>query len=591
MQGKTVSPRESICLQSGTLLDFTPAAIHWILHMPVNDGSARSFRTYTVMMMVFLSIAVVLVRETANAAEEMLPQETEIVTAINHYVSAHLAKNGVNPVAPADDATLLRRTMLDLAGRIPHALERDWFLSLPEADRRRMLVDRLMQSPDFDFHHRNWLDESLLPNQPYNDEFRNYLLTAVQGRRSWDTIFRELMKAGVVDGPEKGAAQFLKSRVRELDDLTNDTAILFFGVNISCAKCHDHPLVTDWKQDHFYGMQAFFQRTYQTRKVSALAERPFGEVKFTTTSGEEKKAAFMFLTGDQVTDRTPEFPAEERKSLEERIRKLEQEDVEAEIVVPEFRPRDELVEVALRDSKDRFFARNIVNRVWARLLGTGLVDPLDQMHSGNPPSHPELLAWLANDLVSHGYDLRRLIQGIVLSEAYARSSEWAQPSEQPAANLFAVAKTRPLTPRQLAASLHVSVRNPEQWPAIDATDEWIKRRTELENQANGWVREFEQPGDNFQVAVDEALFFSNSQRIQNEMLSDSDDRLLGALKKGENQNQAIEVLWLTVLGRVPQVDEITSANNWLDRIPDKKNESRTQLLWALLAGPEFRFNH
>ena len=559
--------------------------------MPVTDGSARSFRTHTVLMVVFLSFAVVLVSETANAAEELLPQETEIVTAINHYVSAHLAKNGVNPVAPADDATLLRRTMLDLAGRIPHALEREWFHSLPEADRRRMLVDRLMQSPDFDFHHRNWLDESLLPNQPYNDEFRNYLLTAVQGRRSWDTIFRELMKAGVADGPEKGAAQFLKSRVRELDDLTNDTAILFFGVNISCAKCHDHPLVTDWKQDHFYGMQAFFQRTYQTRKVSALAERPFGEVKFTTTSGEEKKAAFMFLTGDQVTDRTPEFPAEERKSLEERIRKLEQEDVEAEIVVPEFRPRDELVEVALRDSKDRFFARNIVNRVWARLLGTGLVDPLDQMHSGNPPSHPELLAWLANDLVSHGYDLRRLIQGIVLSEAYARSSEWAQPSEQPAANLFAVAKTRPLTPRQLAASLHVSVRNPEQWPSIDATDEWIKRRTELENQANGWVREFEQPGDNFQVAVDEALFFSNSQRIQNEMLSDSDDRLLGALKKGENQNQAIEVLWLTVLGRVPQVDEITSANNWLDRIPEKKNESRTQLLWALLAGPEFRFNH
>jgi len=559
--------------------------------MPVTDGSARSFRTHTVLMVVFLSFAVVLVSETANAAEELLPQETEIVTAINHYVSAHLARNGVNPVAPADDATLLRRTMLDLAGRIPHALEREWFHSLPEADRRRMLVDRLMQSPDFDFHHRNWLDESLLPNQPYNDEFRNYLLTAVQGRRSWDTIFRELMKAGVADGPEKGAAQFLKSRVRELDDLTNDTAILFFGVNISCAKCHDHPLVTDWKQDHFYGMQAFFQRTYQTRKVSALAERPFGEVKFTTTSGEEKKAAFMFLTGDQVTDRTPEFPAEERKSLEERIRKLEQEDVEAEIVVPEFRPRDELVEVALRDRKDRFFARNIVNRVWARLLGTGLVDPLDQMHSGNPPSHPELLVWLANDLVSHGYDLRRLIQGIVLSEAYARSSEWAQPSEQPAANLFAVAKTRPLTPRQLAASLHVSVRNPEQWPAIDATDEWIKRRTELENQANGWVREFEQPGDNFQVAVDEALFFSNSQRIQNEMLSDSDDRLLGALKKGENQNQAIEVLWLTVLGRVPQVDEITSANNWLDRIPKKKNESRTQLLWALLAGPEFRFNH
>lgn len=559
--------------------------------MLATDGSACSFRTRSVMAVALIILAFVVMTDKANAVDDLLPPETDIVTAINHYMAAHLAKHGVTPVAPADQATLLRRTMLDLAGRIPYAAERDWFLSLSEADRRRLLVERLMQSPDFDFHHRNWLDETLLPNQPYQDEFRNYLLTAVQGRRSWDTIFRELMKAGVVEGPEKGAAQFLKSRVRELDDLTNDTAILFFGVNISCAKCHDHPLVSDWKQDHFYGMQAFFQRTYQTRKVNALAERPFGEVKFTTTSGEEKKAAFMFLTGDQVADRTPEFAAEERKSLEERIRKLEQEDVEAEIFVPEFRPRDELVEIALRDSKDRFFARNIVNRVWARLLGTGIVDPLDQMHSGNPPSHPELLQWLANDLVNHGYDLRRLIQGIVLSEAYARSSEWAQPSEMPAASLFAVAKTRPLTPRQLAASLHVAVINPQQWPAIDATEEWIKRRTDLENQANGWVREFEQPGDNFQVAVDEALFFSNSQRIQNDMLRDSDDRLLGALKKNENQNQAIELLWLTVLGRTPQAEEIASANNWLDRVPEKKNEARTQLLWALLAGPEFRFNY
>ena len=559
--------------------------------MPATDGSARTLRTPGVLIVVFFSLAVACMSKTANAAEDLLPPETEIVSAINHYVSAHLTTNGVTPVAPADEATLLRRTMLDLAGRIPYAAEREWFFSLPEADRRRLLVERLMQSPDFDFHHRNWLDETLLPNQPYQDEFRSYLLTAVQGRRSWDTIFRELMKASIADGPEKGAAQFLKSRVRELDDLTNDTAILFFGVNISCAKCHDHPLVTDWKQDHFYGMQAFFQRTYQTRKVNALAERPFGEVKFTTTSGEEKKAAFMFLTGDQVADRTPEFPAEERKSLEERIRKLEQDDAEAEILIPEFRPRDELVEIALRDSKDRFFARNIVNRVWARLLGTGLVDPLDQMHSGNPPSHPELLQWLANDLVSHGYDLQRLIQGIALSEVYARSSEWAQPSEQPAASLFAVAKTRPLTPRQLAASLHVAVRNPQQWPALDATDEWTKRRTDLENQANGWVREFEQPGENFQVAVDEALFFSNSQRIQTDMLRDSDDRLLGALKKHENQNQAIEMLWLTVLGRAPRVEEFESANNWLDRVPDKKSESRTQLLWALIAGPEFRFNH
>lgn len=524
-------------------------------------------------------------------AEELLPADKEVSAAIDHYIRESLTKNGIAAVGLAEDLVLLRRTTLDLAGRIPTQAERKWFLSQPESDRRRLLVDRLMQLPDFDFHHRNWLDETLLPNQPYNDEFRNYLLTAVQGHRSWDTVFREIMKADASEAPEKGAAQFLRSRVRQLDDLANDTAVLFFGVNISCAKCHDHPLVMDWKQDHFYGMQSFFQRTYQTRKSNVLAERPFGEVKFTTVGGENKSAAFMFLTGDVVADRTPEFSEEERKKLEERVRKLENEDTEAEIFIPEFRPRDELVELALKDDKSRFFVKNIVNRIWLRLFGTGLVDPPDQMHSGNPPSHPKLLEWLANDFVSHDYDVRRLIQGIVLSEAYGRSSEWTSGSEPPPVYAFALAKTRVLTPRQLAASLHVAVRNPANWPGLDNVEEWTKRRTDLENQANGWVREFEQPGENFQIAVDEALFFSNSDRVQSDLLRDSDDRLLGALKKADDQNSGVEQLWLTVLGRPPIPEEVASADAWLNRVPDKKDESRRQLLWALLSGPEFRFNH
>ena len=299
----------------------------------------------------------------------------------------------------------------------------------------------------------------------------------------------------------------------------------------------------------------------------------------------------MFLTGEVVADRTPLMADEERKQLEERVRKLEHEDAEAEIVVPEFRPRDELVELALHDTKDRFFARNIVNRIWARLLGTGLVNPPDQMHSGNAPSHPQLLEWLTTDMVLHGYDLRRLIQGIVLSQAYGRSSEWTSGSEPPAPSTFALAQMRPLTPRQLGASLHVVIRNPEQWPALENAEEWMKRRTELENQANGWVREFEQPGENFQIAVDEALLFSNSSRVQDDLLRDSDDRLLGQLKKIDHPSERVKQLWLAVLNRTPQPDELASATAWLERVPDKKDESQKQLLWAILAGPEFRFNY
>ena len=208
---------------------------------------------------------------TAVNAQDLLPPDSDIVTVIDHYIQQKLASTSIPVVAPADDMSLLRRTTLDLAGRVPTATDRKWFMSLPEGERRRQLVDRLMHLPDYDFHLRNWLDETLLPNQRFDDDFRAYLLTAVRSRRNWDTIFREIIRASAVDGPDKGASKFVMSRVRELDDLTNDTAVLFFGVNISCAKCHDHPLVPDWKQDHFYGMQAFFSRTYPTRKMNTIS--------------------------------------------------------------------------------------------------------------------------------------------------------------------------------------------------------------------------------------------------------------------------------------------------------------------------------
>jgi len=154
-----------------------------------------------------------------------------------------------------------------------------------------------------------------------------------------------------------------------------------------------------------------------------------------------------------------------------------------------------------------------------------------------------------------------------------------------------MARTRALTPRQLAVSLQVAIRNPTRWPAIDQADEWLKRRTELEDQANGWVREFEQPAENFQIAVDEALFFSNNDRVQHDLLRESDDRLLGLLRTTEDQQKSIEQLWLAVLSRVPLPEEFAAASHWLNRAPEKQLESRQQLLWALLAGTEFRFNH
>lgn len=523
------------------------------------------------------------------ADDSLLPSDELIQNAIDHYVQLAIDKDDISTVERANDTTLLRRTMLDLAGRIPTQSEQNWYASLPAEQRQEKLVDRLIQLPDAIFHTANELDSMLLPNKPYDDEFRRYLLWSTQQNRSWDQMFRDMLEAKATAGPLKGATLFLRSRVRQVDDMTNDTAVLFFGVNVSCAKCHDHPLVEDWKQDHFYGMQSFFTRTYQTKK-NAVAEKFFDEVKFKTTGGKEKVAAYMFLTGDVVSNGTPVFSDDERKALEEKVRNAEQKD-DSEVPVPAFSPRQRLVELALLDRNDTFFSKNIANRIWARMMGIGLVSPLDQMHSGNPPSHPRLLDWLARDIKQNGYYLPRLIRGIALSKTYARSSEWTLTEERPAAYYFAVSEPRPLTPRQLATSLRIAARNPEKWPLVNAGDEWKHARESLENQANGWVREFEQPSENFQVAVDEALFFNNNSRVHDDLLRDSGDSLVGYLKTIDNNELVVNRLWQIVLNRPPVAEEVNTATEWLQRSKDNRLENIRQLAWTLLAGPEFRFNH
>jgi len=527
----------------------------------------------------------------ATRAEELLPASSDPPQVIDHYVQEPLDRYGIEPAPIADWQTVLRRTSLDLAGRIPTAAEFEWAERLPEAERRLAIVEHLMSLSDFDFHLRNSLDELLLANNPHNGEFRDYLLWAVRSRRPWDHIFRDLMAARSSDGPEKGAVHFLRSRVRQLDDLTNDTAILFFGVNVACAKCHDHPLVDQWQQDHFYGMQAFFSRTFMTRR-NVITERPFGSVKFKSTAGEDKTASFTFLTGAAAEDKSPTFSDDERKQLEEQLRKMEQNENAGYVLFPDFSPRQELVELALKDAEDRFFAKNIVNRTWQRLMGLGLVDPPDQMHAANPPSHPELMDWLTRDLVEHRYDLRRLVRGIVLSDAYARSSRWASSDTPPAPSTFALAATKPLTPRQLATSLLVAARAPQTDPLDAGADDspWVRLRNDLENQAGGWVREFEYPTDPFQVAVDEALFFSNNERVQNDLLRDANDWLVGRLKATESDEELIRTLWIHVLTRQPDDEELATAQAWLSRDATERFDSIRSLTWALLAGPEARFN-
>jgi hypothetical protein len=518
-------------------------------------------------------------------ADDLLPADRSVEEVVDHYIDTALERDGISPASPAGDATLIRRLTLDLVGRIPTAAESRAYLEGTDPQKRVRLVDRLMASPGFVRHLATELDAMMMAGS--RGSLKDYLTRALAEGRPWDRIFREVLLPDEATPAQKGAGEFLRQRVKDLDRMANEVSTTFFGVNISCAQCHDHPLVRGWTQDHFYGMKAFLARTFESGEF--LGERGSGVVTYKTTEGQERPARMMFLTGLVIDEPQGREPSKEDLTREkERLERSKKEKVPPPR--PEFSARAQLVEVALQPGERDYFAKSIVNRVWYRLFGRGLVMPLDQMHAANAPSHPELLRWLARDMAEHGYDLRRLIRGLVLSRSYARGSRW-EGGESPRASSFAVAAVRPLTPMQMATSLALATTDPGCLPTDLGPEEIEKRIEALEAGARGLAATLGPPGEDRQIGVSEALLFSNGERIAKGFLTDAPDRLVGRLARIEDPGERIDVAVRNVLSRPPDDEEIRTLGAYLRDRTDRPAEARRQLVWALLTCSEFRFNH
>jgi hypothetical protein len=537
-----------------------------------------------------ISAAILVLVPMLARADDLLPADRPIEQVIDSYVDALIKQDNVAAAPQADDATLIRRLTLDLIGRIPTVAETKAYVESSDSQKRAKLVDRLMSSPAFVRHQASMFEAMLntTPSQRGNSgALRDYFAKALADNRSWSQIFRELVTPDESDPKQKGASDFLKQRVSDIDRLTNEVSVAFFGVNVSCAQCHDHPLVKDWKQDHFFGMKSFFSRTFDNGGF--VAEREFGTMKFKPNKGAEKQVQPIFLTG-KVVD-LPNFRepnGDEQKKEKDKFEQFKKDKKQPPVATASARAK--LVEVALQPENVEFFSKSIANRMWHRFLGYGLVNPLDQMHSENKPTHPELLQWLARDTASHNYDLRRLIRGVVMSLTYSRSSKY--PSEsQPAPRYFAVARLKPLMPMQLATSLKIAASDPIGFENLKPDD--LEKRIEgLENAGRGFASLIAQPsGDDFQIGINEALLFSNNGRLMQEFLNDGGGTLLSRVKDIKDSKQAIDLIIRSVLCRSPTEEEVKALGDYLQRRGDRPAEAYKQVLWALIAGAEFRFSY
>ncbi len=508
-----------------------------------------------------------------------------IELVIDEQIAAKLKADGIAPAAQASDATLVRRLTLDLVGRIPTTGEVDAYVKSQDPGRRAQLVDRLIASPAYARFQALQFDAML--NDSTKGGLQEYLKLALQENRPWDAIFRDLIVPSESDPAKKGSAEFLRPKLTDLDKLTADVSVAFFGVNVSCAQCHDHPNVKDWTQEHFYGLKGFFARTYDASGF--LAEREAGLVKYKPTKGPEAKAKLMFLTGAVVDSKTVrELEKDEQKKDKEAVEKAKAE--KKAPPAPSFSARAELVKLALRPKESAFFAKSIVNRLWHRYLGYGLVTPLDQMHSENDPSHPALLDALAERMRAAKYDLKVLTRGIVMSQAYSRASLFEGESF-PVASSFAVGRLKPMTPQQLATSLKIASSDPKGFENLKP-DEFEKKIEQMEASSRGFASLLAQPGvETFQIGVSEALLFSNSDRVQKEFLTDGGGSLLARMKAEANPVDAAKLMVHSAYGRAITDSETKTLTAYLAARADRPAEAYRQLLWALIASPEFRFNH
>ena len=525
--------------------------------------------------------------EKRSNAADLPPANAPIPEVIDKYIDAAIAEAGVTASGQADDATLIRRLTLDLVGRIPTTAEVDEYVKSTDTAKRAKLVDRLIASPGFVRHQAALFEAMFNPegNGRGSAAFRDYMTAALKEGKSWDKIFRDVVLADERDTKTKGAAEFLKGRVVDADKLTNDVSVAFFGVNVSCAQCHNHPHVNAWTQDHFYGMKMFMARTFDNGGF--LGERGAGIIKYKPAKGPERTAKMMFLTGTVVEEGSKELSADEVKKEKADLDKAKA--AKAAPPAPSFSARTKLVEVALKDKNAEYFSRNIVNRMWHRFFGLGLVNPLDQMHSENSPSHPDLLAFLARDVAANGYDLKRLTRGLVMSKAYSRGSKYDSDS-LPDSKLFAVARLKPMTPGQLATSLKIAASDPASFEGKKAEDV-EKALEQMENAGRGFASLIAQPNDNFQIGVGEALLFSNGDRILKEFLTDGGGTALGRVKTMKEPKEVVEFLVKTAYGRPATADESKALLAYIEKRKGREAEAYRQVLWALVTSPEFRFSY
>jgi len=490
---------------------------------------------------------------------------------IDGLVWSKLQRLGITPSGVAGDATFLRRAFLDVIGRLPSPDEAREFLDDKAAEKRARLVDRLLDRPEYADHWANkWMD--LLRPNPYRVGIKavmnldGWIRDAFRRNLPYDQFVRAVVTARgstFRDGP----ATIFRDR-REPEEIAPMVSQLFLGIRLECAKCHHHPFES-WGQEQFYEFAAYFARV--GRKGIGLSPPISGgeEIMYTASSGSVKHP----LTGVELAAR-PLFG--KATSTDD----------------PEADPRESLAAWMTGDGNP-YFARVISNRVWADLMGRGIVEPVDDLRATNPPSNGPLLDALADDFRRHGFDLKHLIRTIMASTVYALNSE---PNDRNLADTrnFSRHYRQRIRAEVLLDALTDVTEVPENFeaapPRSRATAIWTHRIPSL------FLDTFGRPDLNqdppcertSDTSVVQALHLMNAPGVETKL--SSDEGRVARLARGDGTPRAlVEELYLLTYNRLPDDEERSIGEGIFLEPGIGRRQAIADLLWALINSAEFVF--
>ncbi len=551
-----------------------------------------------------------------------------VVQMVNHHIRARWHEAGISPSPPASDAEWCRRVYLDVIGRIPTMYEIQTFVSNRSPERREQLIHRLLDSDEYlEEYAQNWSNiwANLLIGRSNDNElvdregFQQYLRRTFLTNKPYDQFVSELITATGDNTPGtpdfNGAVNFLLDNLQEnATPATAKTARIFLGVQVQCTQCHNHPF-HDAKQNQFWELNAFFRQARPESRqaagstVTRLVDVDFAgegstpseaEIYYELRCGVMKIAYPVFLTGEQIGPSGLINDVNRRREL-----------------------------AAIMTSSD-MFRKAIVNRLWSHFLSYGFTHPIDDMGPHNSVSHPELLEQLSSAFAQSGFDYKRLVRWITLSEAYGLSSREVPHHEVPSrregdggrlahadqpenggAALFSRFYIRQMRPEELYESLLVATHaSPDQAVGIAGM-----RQTDLtarQREKNQWLEQFaisldtdeNDEASTFDGTISQTLMMWNGEMVRKATSGDRGTFLSEVVRAAQHgaaqannaqastaQASTVQDLFVAALGRNPSKLELNQARELWRRRQGDTSAALQDLWWVLLNSNEFILNH